>query len=187
MIAITGHSRGLGKYLFNYFTELGYLVQGYSKSNGYDLTSKEIRQKIIFEIDNCKIFINSAYDYNTHNNFQTHVLKEICQEWVAKPKYIFNIGSISSSIISPVEGSVWGDSAYISNKLEQDYYCKRFCSIVREARLTNLRLGLIARIPARANGSNDIPLLYIANTINNIINDNTCTVTEITIKPISKK
>lgn len=60
-IVITGHTKGIGKGLHTELSNLGHTVIGFSKSNGYDVTSADIRKKIIEESQDCDMFINNAY------------------------------------------------------------------------------------------------------------------------------
>ena len=57
-IAITGHSRGIGKELFDIFKEDNQ-VEGFSRSNGYDISTQH--QLISRSIKDCDIFINNAW------------------------------------------------------------------------------------------------------------------------------
>jgi len=60
-IAITGHTSGIGLALFNYYTNKGDEVFGFSRSNGYDISLEENISKIIKEVKDCDIFFNNAY------------------------------------------------------------------------------------------------------------------------------
>lgn len=55
---ITGHTSGVGQYLFEYFTSKGWEVVGMSRSNGYDI-SKDI-DKVIQDSIGADLFINNA-------------------------------------------------------------------------------------------------------------------------------
>jgi len=55
---VTGHSRGIGKAIYQHFVDKGYEVYGMSRSNGYDITTDQ--SKIITESINCDIFVNCA-------------------------------------------------------------------------------------------------------------------------------
>lgn len=60
-IAITGHTKGIGQGLYTYFTNLGHTVEGFSRTNGYDLSSISARQKIVSKSTDFDVFINNAY------------------------------------------------------------------------------------------------------------------------------
>jgi hypothetical protein len=57
-IVITGHTSGIGKFLFDKFVNQGNTVIGFSRSNGY--TMPEDIDKIIDLSKNCDLFINNA-------------------------------------------------------------------------------------------------------------------------------
>ena len=59
-IALTGHTKGLGKRLFDSLSEK-YETIGFSRSNGYDIKSPVDRKKIIKESKDCDIFINNVH------------------------------------------------------------------------------------------------------------------------------
>jgi hypothetical protein len=85
-IAITGHTQGIGKGLFQ---RLSPNAIGFSKSTGYDITNREDRQRIISECSNCDIFINNA----TEEFGQTYLFLELFEEWKNLDKTIINVGS----------------------------------------------------------------------------------------------
>jgi len=89
-IAITGHTRGFGEYLYETLS-LEHEVIGFSKSTGYDITNKSSRNKIIELSSECQIFINCAQQ----GFYQTELLYELFHEWKDEKKLIINIGSNS--------------------------------------------------------------------------------------------
>lgn len=60
-VAITGHTRGIGKAIADKFKSKGYEIVGLSRSNGYDLSNEEQKEKALNEILGCDIFINNAF------------------------------------------------------------------------------------------------------------------------------
>lgn len=60
-IAITGHTKGIGLALANYYTALGIEVIGFSRTNGYDISKGVDQERIINESQDCDLFINNAY------------------------------------------------------------------------------------------------------------------------------
>ena len=81
--AITGHTKRIGKAICEAFPSVGF-----SKSNGYDITNKEDRLKIIKKSADCDIFINNA-----HEGFgQVFMLSELFEAWRMEEKMIINIG-----------------------------------------------------------------------------------------------
>lgn len=71
-IAITGHTRGIGKYLFEYYTKKDHDVIGMSRSNGYDI--KHNLDKIIDRSTEVDLFINNA----SCDNAQVNIVKSLC-------------------------------------------------------------------------------------------------------------
>ena len=84
--AITGHTQGIGKSLFDKLTPN---CIGFSKSTGYDITNKDCRRDIIKHSHDCDIFINNATD----NMGQTLLLIELFNAWKDTNKVIINVGS----------------------------------------------------------------------------------------------
>ena len=87
-IALTGHSKGLGKALFEFLSQKHEII-GFSRSNGYDIKSPFDRKKIIKESKDCDIFINLVHNYY----HQTDLLLELHKSWKGLQKYIINIGT----------------------------------------------------------------------------------------------
>lgn len=56
---ITGHTSGLGKFLYEQFNSLGWEVIGVSSSNGYKLPEKIT--EVIQLIEKCDLFINNSF------------------------------------------------------------------------------------------------------------------------------
>jgi NAD(P)-dependent dehydrogenase (short-subunit alcohol dehydrogenase family) len=62
-IIITGHTRGIGKAIYDKFKEVSCReVVGMSRSNGYDIEADF--DKIVAEAEGCELFINNAYCEN---------------------------------------------------------------------------------------------------------------------------
>lgn len=86
MIAITGHTSGIGK---NIYQRLYPNCIGFSRSNGYDITCERSRKKILNESKNCNVFINNA-----NNGFgQSLILLDFFLKWNKSNKIIINVGS----------------------------------------------------------------------------------------------
>ena len=62
-IAITGHTSGLGKGLYEQLGALGHEVYGYSTSTGFDINDEVHRHKIIGECKDADLFINNAFGF----------------------------------------------------------------------------------------------------------------------------
>lgn len=126
-IVITGHTRGLGKALCDHFQS--HTVLGFSRSNGYDISNLNNRNRILNEIRDADMFIN-----NTYNNFddsQLALLKEVYSLWEGTDKIIVNVSSRYTT----------GPEKYCKDKEQQDIFCKS-----KEFKLPyiiNLKPGLI--------------------------------------------
>lgn len=97
--AITGHTRGIGKKISEYFSSLGYEIVGFSRSTGCDLSIEENKQSAIQKIIDCDIFVNSAFvsiekTYSQHSYIPIEILFEVHKAWKDNPeKQIFVISS----------------------------------------------------------------------------------------------
>jgi hypothetical protein len=87
-IAITGHTKGIGKSIFDYYANK-YDVKGFSRSTGFDIT-KDV-SKILEESSDCNIFINNAW----HSAGQLDLLLKWFSENENKNRLIINIGSVA--------------------------------------------------------------------------------------------
>lgn len=86
-IAITGHTRGIGKALADVYTEQGHEIVGLSKSQGHDINEPWV---LVPLIEPCDIFINNAQD----GFAQTNLLFEVWDKWQNNyNKKIINIGA----------------------------------------------------------------------------------------------
>ncbi len=117
-IAITGHTKGIGKSIYEVFTEHGHTVFGFSSSNGWDISNLEVRQRIIDQSLEFDIFINNAYAHGG----QTDLLKLFLQAWEGQKKMIINMSS--KLVFYPGKTNDFFDQ-YISDKKEQNIICSK--------------------------------------------------------------
>jgi len=96
-IAITGHTRGIGKALAEYFKQSGHTVIGFSKSTGCDITQESHRNVIVDSLKTCDVFINNAYAYNA----QKQLLIDAIEIWKDTKNTIVNIDSKSTLVEFP--------------------------------------------------------------------------------------
>ena len=94
MIAITGHTNGIGAEIYSRF---GPNSLGFSLSNGYDITVQSSRKKIIDAMRDCDVFINNA----AAGYGQVDLLIELFHEWKDSQKLIVNVGSRIAEITLP--------------------------------------------------------------------------------------
>jgi nucleoside-diphosphate-sugar epimerase len=128
-VVITGHTKGLGKEIYEYFIQKGYSVFGYSKSTGYDISLEKDRHKIINFLSDANIFVNNAYDRENQDfDSQLELLKNVSNLWQNLNKTIINISSFASDYyLSKFKTDTWRLN-YRKNKFLQDQYIKSLYS-----------------------------------------------------------
>jgi hypothetical protein len=95
--AITGHTRGVGKAVYDKVDPDN--IIGFSTSTGYDINKREDRDRIVQESFDCDVFINNASD----NFGQLYMFLDMLKVWRALPdKKIINIGSRTAEITLPL-------------------------------------------------------------------------------------
>lgn len=115
-IGITGHTSGLGKALFDYYQSLGNDCIGFSRSNGYDITSNF--DSICDCAKSLDLFINNAWQSDSQTKFVQY-LKD----------YPVNIVSIGTSAAVFYEEKIisyvgWKREYLINKKLLMDEHTK---------------------------------------------------------------
>jgi short-subunit dehydrogenase involved in D-alanine esterification of teichoic acids len=130
-VAVTGHTSGIGKSLFDHFISKGHDCIGFSRSTGYDISNEDIRQQIVTESHDCDIFINNAY--KNFDNSQLHMLEKIYNLWKGQDKLIINMSSRVTEFTN-VDYPL-----YRSTKLQQDIFCR---GKISNPQILNLKLGL---------------------------------------------
>ena len=158
-IAITGHSRGIGKHLFDKFNPN---TVGFSLSNGFDILLPEHRAQIIELSKDCDVFINNA-----HASYaQTDMLIELFDVWKDDKKLIINIGSDATN------GIKVDVHRYTFEKAALDKASKQLSLSKSKCRVTNLRLGWVGneRIMKTFNPQSVITLDDVYDIISFIIN-----------------
>lgn len=103
MIHITGHTRGIGRALYEAIGDCGY-----SRTNGYDLTSAKDRERMYNQLSDCTIFINNAFPYHNLQSAdgmwaQTEILYEVYKR-MNKHQLIINI---SSNTVDENHRKIW--------------------------------------------------------------------------------
>ncbi len=128
-VAITGHTKGIGKSIYEYFTSIGAAVSGFSRSNGFDISIECHREMIINSLNDVDIFVNNAF--NDYDNSQLIMLEEVLKLWKDKNKIIINISSRWTE----------SNSVYSKLKLSLDELCNQFKR--EQVYIINLKPGLI--------------------------------------------
>lgn len=88
-VVITGHTQGIGAALKTVFADNGFTVDGFSRSTGYDISIKEIREEIVAKSMSADIFVNNAYDIEG----QLLLLQTMTEKWIGTDKLIIHLGS----------------------------------------------------------------------------------------------
>lgn len=160
-VAITGHTRGLGRELSMLFDN----VVGLSRSNGFDIKNTK---SIIDVAKDCDIFINNAYD----DYAQIDLLYEMYNEWKdSTGKTIVTIGSLASNAaewrLKPCKYST------IKKALDTTTY-QLVNSHHRKCKLMIFKPGYL--------GDTAIPYTYAAQKLYNAILENDYETIEITLR-----
>ncbi len=153
-IALTGHTRGIGKALFDTFKSQGYEVVGYSKSNGYDIGDQVTRNNILDKSKDFDIFINNAY----HPTGQTVLLDSIVNQWNDTDKLIINISS------KMVHYTLSGFEEYVSAKRKQNEIVKNRV-FSNKPKILNIIVGAVDTDMAKVWLSKKINPVDLANFI----------------------
>lgn len=135
-VAITGHTGKLGSALFARFSVM-HEVEGYSRSNGYDIRRYD---EIIQAAKHNDIFINNAYDRYS----QVDLLYNLYKEWHNKDKIIVNISSIAP------DGIKENLSQYASHKAALDNAHRQIAAKMNSCRVINIKPGYITEFDTLA-------------------------------------
>jgi len=174
-IAITGHSKGLGKFLFDSFSDINDVI-GFSRSNGYHISTY---QNIVNKSIECDVFINLAYC----ETYQSKLFEFLFQKWKDDEKTIININS--SSIFKTGE---WNPE-YVANKKHLQNIVESFVGLFpnKKVRVINLHIGTLETHKG-FNEFNKITSQNVYNIINWVISQpNEIELRNITIIPTSEK
>jgi NAD(P)-dependent dehydrogenase (short-subunit alcohol dehydrogenase family) len=131
-VAVTGHTKGIGLALSQYFERSGHQVIGLSRSNGYALPAEE--ERALKAILPCDVFVNNAYQ----GAAQITLLQKAAIAWRDQSgKQIFNLGSVSSELVRS------NDPLYSSYKKALDKMAHLMQSGTIWPLIHNLRPGMI--------------------------------------------
>jgi len=139
-IAITGHTKGIGKAVADlYYTDE---VVGFSRSNGYDIAHPSNVSRIITESADCDIFVNNAY----YDFVQCDLLEGMFKQWKDDPtKTIVNI-------ISRARYGLGKAKFYGQTKMELYSKAKSMMFSDKRCRIININPGyvktdMVAHVP----------------------------------------
>ena len=159
-VSITGHSKGIGKAISDTLNKT-YLIHGFSRSNGYDISTPNGRDLILNKGKASDIFINNAY----YQNAQTELFTLFFEEWMHdESKTIVNISSQSKY---PGMSRNWsGYSAYKASLNHQAYLCGFKTN--RKCRIITINPGLVKTgmtIDAQKNSKGMITPVEVATAV----------------------
>lgn len=141
---ITGHTKGIGKFLYNHFSEK-YDVLGISRTTGYDLNTDI--SKIVELSKNCDLFINCA----AVGNAQLELLNNLHN----KESKMIVFGSIAGNFHKQLKTS------YSENKFELSNRCFDL-SLLPNNKILHLNVSMLEDA---INGDNLIKYSEIVNAI----------------------
>lgn len=133
LVAITGHTSGIGQALRQHMVTQGHAVVGFSRSTGHDISSQQARQSIIDACQGVDLFINNACS----GFAQVELLYGLHSRFSSARMLIVNIGSNSPDGIKPRPWPYSVHKAALDKATEQLAYQKSTC------RVSNLRLGYV--------------------------------------------
>ena len=132
-IAITGHTSGIGKYLFDELSKDNEVI-GYSRTNMFDISDMDMRMKLFMDVmeQNPDVFINNAYS-SANVHAQTEVFKGIYNAWERKSdKTIINVGTKG---VLDTES----ERPYITSKtILRDLHLEKLTKVGRKCRLIHV-------------------------------------------------
>ena len=120
-IAITGHTRGIGKALWERLDQENYECKGFSQSTGYNLMRSSTIKKVVNELVewDADVLVNNAYVPDN----QVRLMYSMYEQWEHKPKLIINMGAISSDSITNFAQMGYNKdwTPYVSEKARLDW------------------------------------------------------------------
>lgn len=130
-IAITGHTRGIGRAIADlYYSDE---VVGFSRSNGYDISKTDNIKLILTKSSECNVFVNNAY----HDFAQCELLEGMYTQWKDDPtKTIVNI-------ISRARYGLGKSKFYGQTKMELYAKAKNMMFSDKRCRIININPGYV--------------------------------------------
>ena len=160
-IAITGHTSGIGKALFDYF--VSYTPIGFSRSNGYDINHVEDRKTIVNQCVEYDVFINNAYSDGF--NSQLDMLQEMYNAWQGNDKLIINISSRITDFVLPLDSQ---ERMYQTHKKDQDTFC---LGKIRSPHVVNLKLGMVDTPRVRSYNHNKLAVEDVVKIVSFVLDN----------------
>jgi NADP-dependent 3-hydroxy acid dehydrogenase YdfG len=160
-IAITGHTHGIGKAIFDLLSK-SHDVVGYSITNGYDISDGSVCNLIVEECKEVDVFINNAY----HPIGQVDLLKKFVSCWDHQDKIIINLGS---KCCHGPKYTKWYMVEYWSAKKElQKIISDRF--FITNPKICNVNLGYVdTEMTSHLTTTNKLSPIVVAEYVNSVL------------------
>jgi NADP-dependent 3-hydroxy acid dehydrogenase YdfG len=118
-VAITGHSSGIGKGLYDYFLSKNINVIGFDKTS--DISIKENQNIIVETTKDCDLFFNNAYS----GYAQVELMKLWQQQHFNDKHFIINTSSMAAEPLADIPTNFpwlkpYGEEKYAINKASWD-------------------------------------------------------------------
>lgn len=120
-IAVTGHTSGIGKGIYDHFQSQGCNVKGFSKDTGFDISQKENIDRIVELTRDCDLFFNNAYA----GYAQVELAKLWQQQHWSNNHFIINTSSMAAEPLAEIPKNFpwltpYGEEKYAINKVSWD-------------------------------------------------------------------
>jgi hypothetical protein len=157
-IAITGHTSGIGKALFERVDN----AVGFSLTSGYNITDPVKRADIVNNIYDCDVFINNAFD----RYGQCEMLFDVWKSWKDTNKIIINIGSnVTKYIQSPKRLEMLD---YYNYKISLKNLHERLQNLNTSVNMHYISFGYVATEKTKAKNIPERMMLPIDNAVTQI-------------------
>ncbi len=172
-IIITGHTKGIGKSLYERFKSAGHDVIGFSRSTGHNIEEASSRELILKESQTADMFINNAYS----STGQTVLLKDFIDAWSGSSKYIINLSSKLS--LFPVGKEPDLDEYILQKQAQNKLINDRI--FLGSPRILNVILGLVDTEMSNIFAGTKVPPDQLASMICDLVQYPTIQVQQIII------
>lgn len=116
-VAVTGHSSGIGKGIYDYFNAKAINVKGFDRTGGFDIGTKENQDLIIGLTKDCDLFVNNAYS----GYAQVELMKLWQQQHWYDEHFIISISSMAAEPLADIPTNFpwlksYGEEKYAINR-----------------------------------------------------------------------
>lgn len=154
-IAISGHTKGIGKSIFD-----NIISNGFSRTNGFDITKPD---DFIESVKNFDVFINNTF----HPIYQKEIFEKLFSIWKYEEKTIINILNLSTLLSDDLDTQ---HEYFKSKKLFKESIQKTLLKNKnKKVRVVNLFIGTMEN-HNKYLGKNKVKYGDIINTINFVLN-----------------